>query len=588
MDANLIYEKTAAGEEAMRQRTRLVQRHMRMVLILVDGRTSVSELSTKVGNPSLVESALADLERDGFIAPLLEQPSVWDKGTAVVQKVKDVAISQFSTFGSAQADAGGNDFGQPQDQAPEPIPLPGDPTPEPARVEKKAPPTVAWLAGWKNGDGGGKETTTNAPAARKVPAGEDTGIRPIRRPGSRSMGKGGKLALGVALALGLGVAVVGLYPYDSHRPEAEAVLTRLLGQPVTASHLGVTFLPKPGLVLEGVRIGNGDSGTVARLQFVPELGNPSHLKEVEIVGARLPLSSVAVLPDWLRSTGGAHLQVSRVHFQDLALQSGPLVLEGLSGTLGLGEGNTLQQLALQNGDHSLSIEVRPAQGGVQLALDGQGWEPVKGGGLRFDALNAQGLLTTERLDFSKVEGRLMEGQFSASLALAWGNGIKLDGDSLFKHLSARRLSQAVGQLTGQGWKLEGEVDGRLRLTARAPDWSRLGSQLQGDGSFGVGRGILFADLAEAVRRASSEPLHGGETRFDQLSVNLRFDGQGTRLSDLRIAAGLLKAAGNLAVTPKGELSGGLDVQIGGRGNLLQMPVTVSGSVADPVLRGARR
>lgn len=69
MDENLVYSKTSAGEEAVRQRTRVVQRNLRMVLILVDGKTTAGELALKVGNPQLVEQSLRELEEDGFIAP---------------------------------------------------------------------------------------------------------------------------------------------------------------------------------------------------------------------------------------------------------------------------------------------------------------------------------------------------------------------------------------------------------------------------------------------------------------------------------------------------------------------------------------
>ena len=67
IDVNLVFAKTAAGEEAMLQRTRVVQRNVRMVLILVDGNATVAELCDKTGNAQLTQSALLELENDGFI-----------------------------------------------------------------------------------------------------------------------------------------------------------------------------------------------------------------------------------------------------------------------------------------------------------------------------------------------------------------------------------------------------------------------------------------------------------------------------------------------------------------------------------------
>ena len=73
MDSNLIYAKTASGEEAMKKRTRVMQRNVRMVLILVDGKSTVADLCLKTGNPQLTEYALGELERGGFVEPRIVQ-----------------------------------------------------------------------------------------------------------------------------------------------------------------------------------------------------------------------------------------------------------------------------------------------------------------------------------------------------------------------------------------------------------------------------------------------------------------------------------------------------------------------------------
>ena len=61
MDKYLVYVKTPIGDEAVRQSTHVVKRNLRMVLVQVDGKLSVAELSTKIGNSQLVEAALREL-----------------------------------------------------------------------------------------------------------------------------------------------------------------------------------------------------------------------------------------------------------------------------------------------------------------------------------------------------------------------------------------------------------------------------------------------------------------------------------------------------------------------------------------------
>jgi hypothetical protein len=103
MDSNLIYAKTPIGDEAVRQSTRVVQRNLRMVLVQVDGKMSVEELSAKIGNPRLVQAALRELEDGGYIAPTLEAASVWEESRKRARQEGRPEVSQpmsqFSVFG---------------------------------------------------------------------------------------------------------------------------------------------------------------------------------------------------------------------------------------------------------------------------------------------------------------------------------------------------------------------------------------------------------------------------------------------------------------------------------------------------------
>ena len=89
----------------MRQRTRVVQRNMRMVLILVDGNATVADLSAKTGNVQLVENALHELEQSGFIELRVEQDSVWEQSKKVAAEIKAAAIGYSRPASAGQDDA---------------------------------------------------------------------------------------------------------------------------------------------------------------------------------------------------------------------------------------------------------------------------------------------------------------------------------------------------------------------------------------------------------------------------------------------------------------------------------------------------
>ena len=77
----------------MLQRTRTMQRNVRMVLILVDSQSSVADLCLKTGNPQLTENALLELEKGGFIEPRGDVDSMWAEGAKVAQVVRAAASS---------------------------------------------------------------------------------------------------------------------------------------------------------------------------------------------------------------------------------------------------------------------------------------------------------------------------------------------------------------------------------------------------------------------------------------------------------------------------------------------------------------
>jgi hypothetical protein len=74
MDLGVIYRKTAAGEDALRERSRLRRSRLRAVLILVDGQTRAQELCQKLGAGFRPKATLSQLERLGFIEPSTVQP----------------------------------------------------------------------------------------------------------------------------------------------------------------------------------------------------------------------------------------------------------------------------------------------------------------------------------------------------------------------------------------------------------------------------------------------------------------------------------------------------------------------------------
>jgi hypothetical protein len=78
-------------------------------------------------------------------------------------------------------------------------------------------------------------------------------------------------------------------------------------------------------------------------------------------------------------------------------------------------------------------------------------------------------------------------------------------------------------------------------------------------------------------------MKGGDTHFDEFSGHLSVDPRGYHLTGLNISSGVLKAQGEMSISPKQELSGRIEVAVKGASALVSTPLAVSGTVQNPTL-----
>lgn len=601
MDANLIYVKTASGEEAVRQRTRVVQRNTRMVLILVDGASTVADLCQKTGNTQLVEAALQDLERDGLIAPKLEQDSVWEQSRKLAEEIKAAAVTRLSRempkeaplitpqVVSAQGPepfsmAPMSTFGSKMPQSMAPFSTFGDAAPTPTTaptpvMEPEAPPKPEKRSALAGLFGGRRRSD------------DDTAIAPIKRGGDKTY-----ISLPLAAALGVvGLAVLVvliflLYPYDSHKAQIEATLSRLAGQPLRVASVQAELTPKPGIVLASVSSGDGGDIHAARVRLIPEvfslLGSHPVFSLVEIEGARLSLKALSALPKGLAGALGADaaMNVKTVRFNELTVDFLGLPVANLQSEIRLDDKGQMGPVALQSADRTFKATLQGESGGFVVNLEALAWQPAAESRFRFDSLQGQVVWDGRQMAVRSLDARIFDGAILGSLTLDLTAGQPgIAGDLTVKHMNVQRLADGLGY----GRQYEGELAGTLLFSARAANWAALLPSATGDGKFAIGRGVLGGfDLVEAVRRGKA-PVRGGATRYEQLSGNLKITPDAIRLTDLNLASGLLRAGGAIELSRDAKLSGRFDVEMRGTANVVRMPVSVSGDLKAPVLQGGR-
>jgi hypothetical protein len=586
MNDSTIFDKTAAGDEAIREKTRLVQRNLRLVLVLVNGIADVASLKRSLGDPAMVESALEELERLGLIEseeacarrlvqserervpaavveerPLIEAQTVFDEELAQQVQVRAAAV---------------------------PPPVAKEP-PKPKVSPLTAIPN--WIEGLRSSRARAQEEALYERAYGSEhnsheyadPVSIDPSMAPLP-PERKPLVKLGTLIKGSLIAL---VVVLGslalFYPYESHQPAAEARLSAMLGDGVRVGSLRVTFLP-PSVVLDQVSVGMPPYAEARSIRLLPALGfltGASDFRSVEVEGLRIREGMLAHTGRWFLPSAMVDASIGHIRFAGATLDLGGHVITGLSGEIRTADG--VKQMIVHAADDKVEVTAVPKGEGVAIQATALNMQLPFQPNLDCTRIDVQGELMPGRLDLQKVEALLYDGSLVGKGNLTWSAtsaGVSLTAK--VDHLATGRF---LGSLGG-GRLVDGETALDVVVSGSAPLLAELDRTMRIDGDFKVTHGNLKLDLVEAVR--SKAPVRGGQMRFETFAGSLASDASRVRLNNLRLTAGFLRAGGQVAFSRgNGALSGALRVDMrGGAAEGAGAALTLEGSTDNPVLRGS--
>ncbi len=131
----------------------------------------------------------------------------------------------------------------------------------------------------------------------------------------------------------------------------------------------------------------------------------------------------------------------------------------------------------------------------------------------------------------------------------------------------------------------GTMNGSAKFDLRLKDFERFPENMRSAGSFHMRNGTLTkVDLVQVANNPGTIYTKGGITRFDDLTGLFKVDGGGYHFRDVKISSGSLNAEGSVDISPSWQLKGMLEADVKGTAGLVSMPMTVSGTVSDPVVR----
>ncbi|MBI4996663.1 MAG: hypothetical protein HZC22_07145 [Rhodocyclales bacterium] len=594
MNDELIFVKTASGEDAVRDRTRLVQRNLRMVLILVDGLTKVSALKQKAGDPAMIETALAELERIGLIESTEARGSrqataVTDALSIATAHVEPSAIDAYEDFPTVDTVF---------EQVAPPVSSIGAETVVPA--EALPPPKTTYVRPASTAGGWFSRLIDRWRQIREerayekaygTPSSTQEAIAPPsrRRIGRRRIKLVPVMLVVLMLAAGFAAVRVVLYPYDEYRPDVEAQLSRMLADEVRVGHIKLVFAPFPTFILHNVVVGRNADATAEQVSIVPNPGfilGGQPVRAARINGLQVRESAIGKTTKWFLLGTMGEYQIDRIEVEDLILDLGWLQLRGLAGTLSPGL-NGGASFSGRSGAGALEFEVVPGSAGLAVTARAGQWVVPVQPPLQVAALDFSGTLAPGSLVVTKVDARVFDGLVSGHGALAWDSSPRMVLDLELKHVAAAKLLEALSAPV----LVNGELGGQVQYTTSTPSVRWLGPGAKAAGDIAVVRGSLKRiDLAGALRTSGqrSGPYRGGETGFEDFSGRLSVDAGAVRVVDVRLSSGLMLASGQAAVTREtGKIAGAASVEMRGSVRAARAAMSIGGNASDPELRIAR-
>ncbi len=581
-----------------------------MVLILVDGQSTVADLSLKTGNPQLTENALRELEKGGFIEPQVEQDSLWAESKKVAQEIRAAAIDKAFLFSAPKARQGSLGLEPSMAERPESMqsifqtPLRSDlpisqfslaPTPsehasgEPAsavlaRVETKMP-TWKQTTISKDSDPSFVERIMALLPGSNRKTDDAVTIKPIRRGQRNSMSWPTIVVFGVFAAFGLAFLLISFFPYDSYLPAVELAVAEASGRPAKVGSMRVDVYPKPGLFLGDVRLGAGkEELSIAEIRLQPAIStlmaSKTIFREAVLSGVRLPAELIAGLPSIFlaMSIPEARVGIENVRFEKTDISFGGLGFSGMEGESKLSAQGALQSLVLHSSDRSLSLQAKPLAQGIDVSIEGFAWRPSQTSPFLFDSVTVKGRLENRAFTITAMELRLFDGLIQGGAILRADKKPSISGDVTFERISATRFGDAIGI----GQQFAGETEGKIRFSSTTESWATIFSGIDAVGEFTINRGsIRGIDLAEAVRRVSGTPVQGGATLFEQFSGTIKLTPTSYQFSRLILSSGRMQSTGQIEVSKELMVSGRMDLQMRGTVNQMHVPVSISGSLKNP-------
>lgn len=397
-------------------------------------------------------------------------------------------------------------------------------------------------------------------------------------------------ALALALLLLTAAVLPFLIPLDGYIPRLEKEATARLHEPVSIERIRLSALPLPHVVVDGIAIGASGDVKVKRVLLSPDLlsllRSDKVIKRIEIDTPVLTQEAIGRIPAWARPDpaqppqAAPQIRIEDIRFTSALVDFGKGKFGPFDARVGLDAKGALENVSVATQDGKLEASIKPDKAGYLIDVSAKSWTLPLGPPLVFDALAVKAAASAGGAKLGAVNAKLYGGTAAGSMTIDWRKGLQLEG-----RLDVRRMElKQVAALLSPGARLSGKLSAKPVFSASAATADRLLPALRLQTHFDIRDGVLNGvDIKEAATSLVKRGTTGGETRFEQLSGDLRLERGAYRFTRLSIASGALAANGRVNISAKKALSGRINAEVKAAGTSAGVPLNVGGTIDAPLL-----
>jgi uncharacterized protein involved in outer membrane biogenesis len=394
----------------------------------------------------------------------------------------------------------------------------------------------------------------------------------------------------IGVVIGVIVLILAVIPFfialDDYIPQIEKEVAAKLKEPVSIKSIRFSVLPLPNVKIGRITVGKTDDIKVETVTVTPDifslLSSPRVIDSVEIDSLILTQAAIDKIPVWSKSddSNPPQVRIGSIRLVNALVRHDKAGFGPFDARINLNDKGEPADATITTRDGKLKASVKPGKSNYLIDISAKAWTPPAGPAVHFDELIMQGVATLKYADFSRVSAKLYGGTVNGKASAGWQKGLQLKGSFDVNQIELKSLVPLISP----GTNLSGRLNAKPVFSAAAADVSKLMEALRLDTPFNVRNGVLHGvDIKQAASSLIKQGATGGETAFDQLSGQLNVAGGTYRLTQLKIASGVLAADGNVTISPKKELSGRINAQVKALGTSANVPLNVAGTTHTPLL-----